>query len=221
MQKINIFVTILTALLLNGCLFEPYIIEIGDKKNTTPIVGFRDMLWGDGIEKLGNYTVIYNNEASKLTIAAKKDDKLYIGEAELGSIKYSFFDNMFFEVTIKYSYSDNNDLIIETLKNKYGLIWIKNSKTASYTDGYKMIDDKIVENKVYYSYKLKTPSSYGVERDNARIWGEYKGIKGEMNIKSFDISKAYNDYTKKIDDEKQRQKEKQKQQKLKEAVKDL
>ncbi|MDR0407471.1 MAG: hypothetical protein LBH45_00910 [Campylobacteraceae bacterium] len=44
-----------------------------------------------------------------------------IGDADLKSINYHFFDNQLYWVIIKYSYYPNNEIIVKTLDDKYGL----------------------------------------------------------------------------------------------------
>jgi hypothetical protein len=111
------------------------------------IDGFRNMRWGDGIEKLGNYTVVNNLGDTKRIIAIKNDDTLKIGDATLTKIEYHFFDNQFFAVSIQYQDYKTNDILIQTIEMKYGNLDYKNDKNIrKYVDGYKIQGDKIVEN---------------------------------------------------------------------------
>ena len=87
MNKINIFLLLLTVLFFSGCM-QP----------RTPIAGFRDMQFGDGIEKLGNYTVIDENKMAKTVSVIKKDEYLRISDVDFTKIEYRFFDNQFYGI---------------------------------------------------------------------------------------------------------------------------
>ncbi|MDR2789799.1 MAG: hypothetical protein LBB59_02335 [Campylobacteraceae bacterium] len=159
MRKISIFLLFLAAFILSGCAPK------------APIEGFRDMKFGGGIEKLDNYTITYDNKTSKIVSAVKKDDKLQIGDAKLTGIEYHFFDNMLYAVTAKYSGSNNNDIIMQTIESKYGLDSVTDKEYISYVNGYKIVNNKVVENIEYQTRRLLTPSFWSVRSGDADIDG--------------------------------------------------
>lgn len=84
--------------------------------------GFRDLKWGDAFNKetQKNFIVKYKDLPSKSITYTKKNDKLEIATAKLLGIDYSFFDNKFEGVDIKYEGYANFISLKDTLTAKYG-----------------------------------------------------------------------------------------------------
>jgi hypothetical protein len=188
MKKINIFLWVLAALVLSGCASK------------TPITGFRDMNWGDGVEKLGNYTLTYDNKTSQVTTAVKKDDKLQIGEANISKVEYYFFDNALYAVSVKYSAAANNEVIMQTVEKKYGLDYKNDEIHAGYKDGYKIQGNKITENVKYYSLpNPNSPTIWDVYKGNSAIMGRCDyAYACRMELVNRKILRKAADYAKKI-----------------------
>lgn len=83
--------------------------------------GFRDLKWGDSIDqKTKIFIVKYKDLPSKSITYTKKNDKLEIATAKLSGIDYSFFDNKFEGVDIKFKGYTNFLSLKDTLTAKYG-----------------------------------------------------------------------------------------------------
>ncbi|MDR2080348.1 MAG: hypothetical protein LBP54_00470 [Campylobacteraceae bacterium] len=164
------------------------------------IEGFRDIRWGEGIEKLDNYTIIYDNKTSKVITAIKNDEKLVIGDANISEVEYYFFDNALYAVNVKYSNAANNDIIMQTVEKKYGLDYKNNKIHSSYKDGYKIQGDKITENIEYYSYpNPNSPTTWDVYKRNSAIMSKCDyAYTCKMELVNRKILQKAADYAKKI-----------------------
>ncbi|MDR1976398.1 MAG: hypothetical protein LBQ18_05345 [Campylobacteraceae bacterium] len=222
MKKVSFLLLVVVGIMFSGCF------------GNSPIVGFRDMKWGEPIEKLGNHTIISDNKTSKEVIATKKDELLKIGEVDLRSIEYRFFDNQFYWTEIKYDEfskgnetlhnRSNNNKILQTIKKKYGTSFFdyEDTYSESYTSGYRMEGDKIVENIEYRSYSKAFPSFLYITRGGGKLNTScYKNSECSMIIKSSKLSKLAAEPAEKIRLEAERQAKEKEQAKLKEAAKDL
>lgn len=106
------------------------------KKYNPDKIGFRDMILGDPLSKLGpDVKQVYTNTYTRNT------DKLFIGSVPLKSIEYTFKKDILTDIKILYKYrgdkySDYSD-IIETFSAKYGKpestrTYRNNSKTTTW-----------------------------------------------------------------------------------------
>jgi hypothetical protein len=187
MKQINIFLLLLTAFVFSGCAPK------------APIEGFRDMKWGDSAEKLGNYTVTYDNKTSKVISAVKKNEYLQINEAKLTGIKYFFFNDMLYAVVADYNGIRNNNVILQAVTDKYGIDRVTDKEYEPYINGYKIVNDKVVENIEYKTRYLATPSFWNVKSGEVEIDGVcVKTTDCRMEIVNRKILNSAAEYAKKI-----------------------
>jgi hypothetical protein len=137
------------------------------------IDGFRDIKWGDGIEKLGNYTIRTKNID---VIAVKKDENLKMGDANLTMIKYFFVNNKLYSIRIYYD-EDQMPIIMSEIEKKYGLDFIHDKDITSESNGFKIEKNafgelKIVEDKKYTITPIVNPISFSVRNNDAEIIGD-------------------------------------------------
>lgn len=208
MKKINIFLLFLTALFFSGCF-----------QNSPQIIGFRDMKWGDGVERLYDYTVIANNQSSKVITAVKNDEMLKIGDANISTVEYYFFDNALYAVNVRYKDAANNNIIMQAVETKYGLDYKQDKVYSKYKDGYVIKDNKITENIRYSTApNPNSPATWDVKIKDVSIFGicDYYYV-CRMELVSAKILKNAAEYAKKI----REAKKKQDNEKLKDAAKVL
>jgi hypothetical protein len=106
-------------------IFGLLIILAGFVLAVEPIEGFRDMKFGDPIEKLGEYEIIpekYNTIPNNNTVthARKKNEKMLMGDVKLKQVDYYFKYNELGEVRIVF-YAENNFMnLVQAFEEKYG-----------------------------------------------------------------------------------------------------
>ncbi|MGD9942611.1 MAG: hypothetical protein AB7S98_05180 [Burkholderiaceae bacterium] len=67
----------------------------------SPVTGFRDLKWGDPIERLGELGPARPTELADVRCHARKDDSMSFGEATLAAIHYCFYRNRFYSFELQ------------------------------------------------------------------------------------------------------------------------
>lgn len=90
--------------------------EALSNKPATPITGFRGLVWGDTLIKLGRRTIA--SADTPFSSYTRDNDKLTLGNIELKSVVYNFLENKL--TSIKIEISDEYTKIREVLIGHYG-----------------------------------------------------------------------------------------------------
>ena len=81
--------------------------------------GFRGHLWGQSQNELGPSVVeVYSDR--KKTAFSIPDDKLKIGDAQLDSISYSFYEDQLYGVLILFKGNSNHRALLQALTENFG-----------------------------------------------------------------------------------------------------
>lgn len=80
--------------------------------------GFRGITWGDSIEQ--HKDALAEVERGRSVFYRRKDDKLQIGEAELTSIIYGFYQERFSTVMLKTQTYSNKQSLIRAFQAQFG-----------------------------------------------------------------------------------------------------
>ena len=105
---------------------------------------FRGLRWGQSLPEDKKESFIEIENKGKMLGYSKNDDQLKIGDAELSSIEYVFYENMFSFVIIQGDTKSNYDALLKALDARYG----KHIKDNEFIEEYKWLFDKKTEEEV-------------------------------------------------------------------------
>lgn len=130
----KILICILLVLCLASCAFAAY--EMPKIQNSPE--GFRGLKWGDSAEKLPNKSLVeQDGDISQYYI--RTDDKLSIGDANLETICYAFFQDKFRYVAIRFYGYENFDNLLRAFKAQFGTP----KRPNRYLDKYTWMDSDV------------------------------------------------------------------------------
>lgn len=132
---------VLFAILLIFALCSVSTAEIKDSPD-----GFRGIKWGQSPDALGKNCSLVMNEG-KLRVYLENDDKLRIGDAEITSVMYGFWDNKFMSVVIKAEGLSNSKALKAEMIARHGE---PHSQPDKAEENYRWYDDNAVITYTYY-----------------------------------------------------------------------
>jgi hypothetical protein len=98
---------------------------------------FRSINWGTNLNECTDMIFVYNDGLDKWY--NKKNDKLKIGDVDLGFVGYIFYKDRFYAASISFAGMDNFNKLKEILFQMYG----KGTQSTHYKTGYEWHGDKV------------------------------------------------------------------------------